>query len=324
VSTVGHADVSVGGVSVDGQFVSDAVTAVIAGALSKSCDSVGLDSDRQERCQNAMIEFSEGLGFRGYVDNNVASFVFFHDDFLAILNSDEGVEYLDALWAKTDEGVYGGQAFNLWDFTLGHFRGDVRKSVRYLAVLFQDDVIAQAQLKWLRVTGEADYSQLEAVMVNLQVLMDRGLVTLYPREVNSTRTAMYHFYVPWYMAQKLKFGIYGKDMAFFTPFLFNSLYEFRQMFEIAHPEEKVKYGTTAASRRSAMMKDLLVHLQGPIAAFVPETDPNNLEDMYIGYQGASLGVGAPVQPNSKARFVTEFPADPAQFMRTEIQKYARR
>jgi hypothetical protein len=183
--------------------------------------------------------------------------------------------------------------------------------------LFQDTLPTEAQTKWLLITNEGDASTLQNILTDIDALTKSKLIQFYPQGVESSRSAFYHFYIPMYFANEMKFHFTKKDMAFLTAFLFNARYEFRQIWENSHPQDKVNYNVSDGfARRKALVADLLVHLKGPILPFDSTKEPGNFDDLYLGYAGAKMGLDGVFTKEDSDAFKKSFASNPVPFIKT--------
>jgi hypothetical protein len=308
-------DIKLGELVIDDAFVSQSTSTIIAGALSKGCDDFQFDTATRTRCASAFLRLTELLGFKAATSGAESAFVFLHPELLQIINSPTGKNFLTALSQKISETYSTQKPFALWDFTLSHFKGDTKAAIRHLATLFQDTEPTNAQVRWLLQTGEGDASQLQGLLMDLDYLGKKKLIQYFPASVESSREALYHFYIPMYFASQLKFHYTKKDMAFLTSFLFNARYEFRQIWETSHPQDKVNHDVAGGlARRKALVEDLIAHLKGPIAPFNPELEKGNFEDLYLGYAGAIMGLSGEFTKADSDAFRKSFAQDPLEFI----------
>jgi hypothetical protein len=300
---------------IEDEFVSKATAGLIEGALAGGCVDFKFSVEDEKRCTAAFGRLVQLLDFRAATSGAESGFVFLHAELVKNVNSEIGKGYLKALSDKISETLVSGEKLPLWNVSLAYFKGDERQTIAHLASLFQDTISTRAQLSWLRNTGEGDPTILEQVLYDLDYITKKGLVSLYPPGVESEREALYHFYIPLYFSSQMKFDWTKRDMAFLTAFLFNARYEFRQIWENLHPEDKVNYKVEGGfARRKALLEDLLVHLKGKLIPFDVSKEAGNFEDLYLGFAGGTLGAGRTDVQNLLSSFRKSFALDPMGFV----------
>jgi hypothetical protein len=312
-------DVTIGNIVVDDDFVSKSTWAIIEGALAKGCDDFEFNPSTRTLCANAFTRLTELLDFRAATSGENSAFVFLHSQLLKNVTSEVGKKYLGALSGEISKAYTTGATLRVWDFTLSHFKGDKSAAIEHIASLFQDTLPDEVQTKWLFKTGEADATPLANILVDLEYLQKNSLISYFPVEVESKRSAFYHFYIPMYLAHKMKFHYTKKEMAFLTAFLFNARYEFRQIWENAHPEDKVKYNVQGGfALRKALVEDLIAHLKGPILPFDATKEAGNFEDLYLGYAGAKMGAEGVFSKEDSDAFKKFFASNPMGFIKASF------
>jgi hypothetical protein len=226
------------------------------------------------------------------------------------------------------DAVYANQKFNLWDFTLAHAKGNEEVALERIAVLFQDGARTAAQKKFLLVQQHPMAFVLGQTLEVLETGLAQGKITAYPSSVQLRRTAHYHYFVPRFLAQRLKKTGHGSAAAARLPFLFNSLYELRQIQKSQNPNidshyKPVRFDDDASAALRGFVdkwnsfdelySDLLDHLTASLVPFNTQGQSDNLEDLYLGYAGALHGSGRGGLV-TYSQFVGEFAKNPAQFL----------
>jgi hypothetical protein len=314
-------DIRIGHVIVDDAFISQSTSALIEGSLAEGCKEFQFDAATQTRCANAFTRLTELLDFKTATSGDDSSFVFLHSQLMKNISSEIGKNYLKALSKEISEVYASRKPLRLWEFTLSHFKGDINTSIAHIASLFQDTLPTEAQIGWLLQTRDGDAATLSEILDGFDDLEQQKLIKYYPQNVESSRSAFYHFYIPMYFAHEMKFHYTKKDMAFLTAFLFNARYEFRQIFESANPQEKTNYDVKGGfARRKALIDDLVAHLRGPILPFDATKETDNLEDLYLGYAGAKIGVGDILNKEDSEAFKKTFASNPMAFIKSTFSK----
>ena len=231
-------------------------------------------------------------------------FVAFKKNLIEAL-SDEGTTiYLNDLQSKLNGYLLGMEKeFNLWDFSLTYFEGPLDTS-KAISALFQDTSATKlhlAYLEKLQVRGGANFN-LNKELLNrtidvINLVSDyadtRYHALFYPSHVKSgMNKSLYHFYVPLYLAMKLKDEGFSKQVASASPFMMTLTYEF----------------ITAANDYRYLFRN-------------PETVANEWKarDIFGGFQGSMMGSG---KKNLKdfAIFRASFATSTTEAVRSIINK----
>lgn len=312
-------DIKIGNLIVDDAFVSQATSAVVEGSLSAGCADFNFDDTTKTRCENAFARLTELLNIKTATSGEESGFVFLHAELIKALNSQTGKDYLNALYAALVQTYTVEKPFQLWEFTQSHFKGNTQASLTHIASLFQDTLPTQAQVAWLSNTGEGAPTFVRDVLTEFEYLSKNEFINFYPPGVKSNRGALYHFYIPMYFSSQMKHHFTKRDMAFLAAFLFNARYEFRQIWENSHPNQKVNYKVNGgAAKRKALIQDLIAHLQGPILPFDSTQETGNFEDLYLGYAGALWGLNNTFSIEESSEFRKLFPNNPMGFMKEKF------
>ncbi|MEY3900799.1 MAG: hypothetical protein RL189_105 [Pseudomonadota bacterium] len=311
-------------------LINDEITATISTKIKDKCAELHSASQADlKSCQAASDALSRELDF-DYIrrpDGNSA-FVFMSKRLQSLLSQKEVSDYLNEVQRASLDAIYANQKFNLWDFTLAHAKGNEEVALERIAVLFQDGAQTAAQKKFLLVQQHPMAFVLGQTIEVLETGLAQGKITAYPSSVKLTRTAHYHYFVPRFLAQRIKKNGHGSVAAARLPFLFNSLYELRQIQKAQNPNIDSHHkpvrldDDTSASLRGFIDKwnrfdelysDLLDHLTAPLIAFNAQGQNDNLEDLYLGYAGALHGSGRDGLV-TYSQFVGDFSKNPAQFL----------
>lgn len=257
--------------------------------------NLGLQSLMNNRC-STYFNYFEGIYCQeilGYMMNHLdidmivpknksmwrpSSFVFvaFKKDFLEILESPNTAQFL----RKANEElsihlINRTSSANLWNLALKHY-GNKYRAAQAMAVLFQDTSAQRLHIGYLYLSNSIRKSP---VFLQNQELLERLLHTIsmildyreddfqtifYPRELKEELNRnIYHFYVPLYLAMKLKrLGVQDK-YAIMAPFMMTISYEF------------ITYGKGADNLYS---DPLIITREG------------TLKDIFGGYCGANYGL----------------------------------
>jgi hypothetical protein len=168
------------------------------------------------------------------------SFVFiaFKQNLLTLLSSKKTNEYLNDLNQQLYKFISGEkQRSNIWEITKSHYKDDYRSSM-ILATLFQDTSIKKLHIAYLEqanIQGSAQFHKnkelLSRVIDNINFILDtsedlyRDL--FYPSEIQKDLNRnIYHFYVPFYLAQSLKNSGLDENDAFSAVLMLTLTYEF--------------------------------------------------------------------------------------------------
>jgi hypothetical protein len=196
--------------------------------------------------------------------------------------------------------------------------------------LIQDGAETAAQIKYLLVAQHPQALQLAQMVSTLEEALKQGKASAYPAHVGLGRTALYHYYVPRYLAQKMKQTGTDSSMAARLPFMFNSSYELHQIQKAQNPNLRLNHKPVRATDNASpelkrfvdkwnsydeLYSDLLDHLGAPFESFDPRGEDTNLQDIFLGYVGGLDGaVGARAATSNFPTFVEKFSASPKSFM----------
>lgn len=311
-------------------LVNDEITATISAKLKDKCTELHSASVAElKSCQAASDTLARELDF-DYIrrpDGNSA-FVFMNKRLQSLLSQAEVSDYLNEVQRASLDAIYANQKFNLWDFTVAHAKGNEDIALERIAVLFQDGAQTAAQKKFLLVRQHPMAFVLGQTLEVLETGLAQGKIAAYPSSVQLKRTTHYHYFVPRFLAHRLKKAGHGSAAASRLPFLFNSLYELRQIQKAQNPNiekhhkpvrfsgdesAKLRVFIEKWNRFDELYSDLLDHLTAPLLPFQTKGQDDNLEDLYLGYAGALHGSGRGgmiLYP----QFVAEFAKDPAQLL----------
>lgn len=194
-------------------------------------------------CTQLGASFAEALDLRF----SRGLFMVFHQDLKILLEDSLTYQYLSDL-----EGVLKRkeiEGFNLFDFTQIYTSGDQRLSLKMIALLFQDISSHTSHLKFMQ--RELDFEGEGASLVfktNVELLAKvlgyfheinliyhrhpdlKNLMSFYPKvsgfDSQVLPGSFYHFYVPAYMASKMRNVLGHEDTSsVFAPYIFNLVYE---------------------------------------------------------------------------------------------------
>ncbi|NBX18449.1 MAG: hypothetical protein EBR09_13915 [Proteobacteria bacterium] len=313
-------------------IVNDEITSTISSKLKEKCKEMFADSaTEQANCSRASDDLARELDF-DYIrrkDGNSA-FVFLSKRLKSLLAQPETSQYLNELQKASLDAIYANKPLNLWDFTLEQSSGREDLATERLAVLFQDGAQTAAQRKYLLVAQHP----MAFVLANSLELLEKGLVqgkiAAYPKSVNSSRTALYHYYVPRLLASRLRAGRHSEAMSARLPSIFNALYELRQIQKAENPQIGSAHKPVAAGESDSpavrefvakwnkfdeLYSDLIDHLSAPLLPFNPAGQDDNLNDLYLGYAGALQGTKKAEKPISFSDFTANFAKNPSYFLK---------
>lgn len=207
-----------------------------------------------------------------------SSFVFvtFKKELISTLSNPHTTEYLK----KLNEGLFNHlndnkMKFNLWELTLAYY-GSEFKAAQIIASLFQDISNMKLHLAYLDKTRTmvsdvfaTNRAQLEMVIDSINLIKDLSdnsyNYIFYPLKSSSKLNLnIYHYYVPMYLAMKLKSMGVSSKLAATAPLMLTLSYEFM----------------TASSDYRFVFDD-------------PQkiTASGKIQDIYGGYSGAQFGIG---------------------------------
>ncbi|NBO39409.1 hypothetical protein EBU99_12585 [bacterium] len=315
------------------KLINEEVTNTIAEAMEKKCASVfSGDEMRLAECNRAAEQMAKELDFN-YIkrSDGQSSFVFLNSRLHALLQEKETITFLSQLQSACEDALYLNTPFNLWNFTLEKSNGKNEIATERLAVLFQDGAIAAAQIKFLLVEQNPQALMLAQVVNTLESALAEKKMSAYPAEVQLSRNAIYHYYVPRYLAMKLRQAGHNSAVSARLPFIFNSSYELHQIQKAENPQMLLNHRPVVAGSEATpelrrlidkwnsydkLFSDLLDHLEAPLLPFNPQGQSENLEDLYLGYAGALAGVsGRAATTKEFSNFVLEFSQSPSAFIK---------
>ena len=204
-----------------------------------------LPKSESEACGETVLKMLRLLDFDiRFLDSgakNIPAFVFvaFETTLIQQLNQESTGQYLEMLASKFEAQTYNPiRLFNLWDETLSFYENDELKAITTLAVLFQDTSEAQIHLEYLarrRVEGSRFFNPNVSRLARVIELMarlkeerpDMYNDLAYPAGVGAKlNSTIYHYYVPWFLAAKLKSMGTTPRMAALAPMMLSATYEF--------------------------------------------------------------------------------------------------
>ncbi len=303
------------GIPLSDDFVAQQVETTLSVQMEARCGKLfSGNSVDTTSCQNASRRFATLLDFSFQSQSEGFSFVFMASDLEKIVNSENGKRYLSTLEDKLAMAAYAEKPFNLFSWTVDFHHGNVREAVRYMATLLQDSLATQTQVQFLRSKNNSSADTVLGVLEGLNSALSAGTVQLYPAGVKNQQQALYHYYVPFYLANELREGGFSKRMALVVPFLFNTLYEMRKIQEQLHPECVID--TSKGS--IALYRDLQEHLNGTLEAFSPKQFPNEMLSIHLGMAGAVAGATGDVLSyhEDTETFTRLFAKAPLSYLRT--------
>jgi hypothetical protein len=318
------------------ELVNDEITQTIANEMSKKCGTLFSDStDKLERCSKAASHMARLLDFK-YVKNNSgqSAFVFMNSKLTAMLDDEKVIKFLSQLQNAAEDALYLDKPFNLWDFALASSEMNPEKATERLAVLIQDGAETAAQIKYLFVVRHPQAMLLYSAVQALEAALREKKAVAYPASLNNSRTALYHYYVPRYLAQELKRTQVGSEMSALLPVMFNASYELHQIQKMESPETPLNHKPVTISedlspetkkfvqkwnRYDELFSDLLDHLSAPLKSYDHTQQSFNNDDIFLGYAGAIGGVRPSAIPRAKVEFISSFAQNPVQTLRHNIQ-----
>lgn len=175
-------------------------------------------------------------------DGKMPPFVFvaFKAELITLLKDPQTGDYLETIARQFEDQAFRPDCqFNLWSETLKFYKGNESKAVSVLAILFQDTSAARIHLEYLarhQVSNTTRFfnpnvSRLSRV-IDLMVQIEHESPVLYAEiaypegQQNQFNNTIYHYYVPWYLAVKLRSQGTAPRFAGIAPFMLSSTYEF--------------------------------------------------------------------------------------------------
>ncbi len=204
-------------------------------------------------------------------------------------------------------------AVDLWSLARAR-AGSEDEAIRWLAVLFQD-LIVQPVGHVRAVADRADQERLALAILALAD-SDPDRVRLYP-DGDLEGRSLYHYYVPVWLARRLRARGHAPAMAFLAPFVMNTEYERLALAA----EANVRVDTDAFG-------DAGVILAGPGSGFdsVEIGEPERAEtvrDVYLGYRGALRGAGLDRSPARLQDFEEGLRKEAGPFVRRVVADASR-
>lgn len=313
-------------------LINDEVTETIANQMQLKCDSIySSNQNRARECRAAASHMAKALDFN-YIkrSDGQGAFVFMSSRLKDLLATNQTLDFLAQIQTASEDALYLNKPFNLWDLAMKLSGGQAEVATERIAVLFQDGAETAAQIKFLLIAQHPSALQLAQTVQTFEEALKQGKATAFPAKINLTRTAHYHYYVPRYLAQKLRALGTSASMAAQLPFLFNSSYELHQIQKSSNPSIPLNHRPVRAPLDSSpdtrkfveqwnsydeLYSDLLDHLGAPLTPFKTQGQQHNLEDLYLGYAGALAGATPRADQTDLefSLFVERFSADPQEF-----------
>jgi len=313
-------------------LINEEITNTIAQQMQLKCTSLfGAQKRSLQQCNRAATQMAQFLDFN-YIrrSDSQSAFVFMHRRLNEMLSDRTVLEFVSNLTVAAEDALYLNKKLDLWEFTLRNSNNRADIATERLAVLVQDGAETAAQIKYLLVAQHPQALQLAQMISTLEEALKQGKASAYPAHVGLSRTALYHYYVPRYLAQKLQNAGAEAQMAARLPFMFNSSYEMHQIQKAQSPNLALNHKPVRTSETLSpelkrfvnkwnsydeLYSDLLDHLGAPFESFDPAGQRTNMEDLYLGYvgglDGGSGGRAVPVNFNG---FLERFPVAPSSFM----------
>lgn len=287
-------------------LINEQITSTIAEKMQDKCRELFSGNTLEHNsCNNAATALSSELDFN-YIrrDDGSSAFVFLNRRLHALLAEPKVTDYLNEVQRASLDAIYAQQNFNLWDLTKQHCSGNEDCALERIAVLFQDGAETAAQKKFLLVERHPLAFVVGQTLEALEMGLKQAKIAAYPAEITNTRAALYHYYVPRFLARRLSQTGHSKDMAMRLPFVFNTVYELRQIQKSENPNIGSFYKPVMVSSSDAqnlrrfidkwnrfdeLYSDLLDHLSAPLNPFDASRQTDNLDDLYLGYMGSLSG-----------------------------------
>lgn len=316
-------------------IVNEQVTLTIADKLAEKCVVLFPSSQREQKsCTSAALKLAQELDFN-YIrrSNGVSAFVFLNTPLHALLSDSAVSDYLLELQKACLDAIYSNRELNLWSFTIEHSNGDEDLALKRVAVLFQDGAQTAAQIKFLLVEQHPLSELLSQTLDLLETGLSQKKIKAYPDGLNISRSALYHYYVPRYLARRLKNSNFPRELAAQLATIFNSVYELRQIQKAQgtglpnfHEPINARSYDEPSSRKiidrwnqlDELFGDLLDHLAAPLKPFHTEGQEENVQDLYLGYAGSLDGVDAAGLSVTLPEFTAAFSANPVVFFQKII------
>jgi hypothetical protein len=317
------------------ELINEEIGATIANEMQKKCGALFASGSVDfSECSRAATQMSKTLDFN-YVKNQSgqSAFVFMSAKLLELLKDEQVIKFIATLQSAAEDALYLGQPFNLWDLALASSGMSPEIATERLAVLIQDGAETAAQIKFLFVIRHPQAMALYAAVQALEAALREQKATAYPPSLNTSRTALYHYYVPRYLAQELKRKKFKDDMAVLLPLMFNASYELHQIQKSENPSAPLNHRPVTPAteltpelrrlvdkwnRYDELFSDLLDHLAAPLEPYDHTRQSVNNEDIFLGYAGSLSGVQATAIPQAQTEFVTEFARNPIAWLTDNI------
>jgi len=310
-------------------IVNEQITLTIAEKMMDKCKDIHSSRRSElEACKKAAQDLAEELDF-SFIrrsDGNFA-FIFLRNRLRNLLSDSNIREYFIALQGACLEAIYSNKKFNLWDFTVQQSQGRKDVALERIAVLFQDGSETAAQKKFLLVEQHPLAFTLGETLELLDLALAKQMLEAYPQPLKLTRTTYYHYYMPRFLAQRLRERGHSPHFAYLLPFVFNSVYELRKIQKSENPNigslhQPVTVASDASpstqrlvgvwNRFDEIYSQLLEHMSAPLRPFKPKENDQNLEDLYLGYAGSVAGANNGL-PATFEDFKLLFPRAPVTF-----------
>ncbi len=248
--------------------------------IAHRCTRYAPTKVEQKACKLAVEKKIQILNFDVHND----FFVAFRKNLISLMADPKTGAYLTSLQQELNSYMTSDKPMptNLWQFTV-NFYGDKFKAAQTIATLFQDTSPDRGHIAYL---DKADIPRSKIFTSNRE-LLEQVLATFelmstysannfqqvfYPREVKNTlNKAIYHFYVPLYLAMALKKNGVADRYAMMAPSMMTLTYEF---ISFNRPKEFSEYFADPES----------INGETPEGAY-------NLRDMLAGNSGARFAVG---------------------------------
>jgi hypothetical protein len=314
-------------------LINEEITNTIAQQMQLKCNSLfATESGSLQQCNRAATQMAQFLDFN-YIrrSDGQGAFVFMQRRLNEMLTDRTELEFISKLTIAAEDALYLNKKLDLWEFTLRNSNNRVDVATERLAVLVQDGAETAAQIKYLLVAQHPQALQLAQMISTLEEALKQGKASAYPAHVGLSRTALYHYYVPRYLAQKLNKAGTEAAMAARLPFMFNSSYEMHQIQKAQNPHLTLNHKPVRATADASpelkrflakwnsydeLYSDLLDHLGAPFEAFDARGQDTNMEDLFLGYVGCLDGVAGARPTNLNfAGFSERFSLDPKAILK---------
>lgn len=303
----------------------------LGAVLSLRCSQL-LQEDAQAKlaCLSSVNPFISALDFQGGLQKinggggerrEVMVVVSFKTEFEAMMTDPEALAYLKELRDRlTMIKEFDTKTLDLWPFSLNHFKGDKGRALAHIAVLFQD-LHARTQLKHAHLASkrnaamETGVDLLDETLSLFIKMIPSGRLKTYATPEGEDREALYHFYVPAYIAYKMERNAPGDRGNRILPMVFNAEYEFQSIIRAQNPvlDAEAKKDPVFNAKVDGVLRSV-VHVKkelvGEIAPFERSGREKTLQDIYNGYIGALFGAGGESAIEPYATFADRIAKDP--------------